>query len=240
MTAAKSTKPAAKKAATKTAAKRAPKAAKAGTPTPIVAVKGFDRNLRCRDFQYAIGETYTHAGEVKACDSGFHACEHPLDVFGYYAPAESRFCLVELSGEMSREPGGDSKIAAASIGIKAELTIPQIVSRAVEWVMSRCAPANAEHTSGDYGAASSTGYSGAASSTGVRGAASSTGVRGVACGLGFACRAMAAETGAIVLVHRASDGSIAHIRASKVGENGIKPNVFYTLSAAGEFEEVEG
>ena len=294
MTAAKSTKPAAKKAATKTAAKRAPKAAKAGTPTPIVAVKGFDRNLRCRDFQYAIGETYTHAGEVKACDSGFHACEHPLDVFGYYAPAESRFCLVELSGEMSREPGGDSKIAAASIAIKAELTIPQIVSRAVEWVMSRCAPANAEHTSGDYGAASSTGdygaasstgYSGAASSTGVRGAASSTGdygaasstgmrgaasstgnygaasstgdcgaasstgysgaasstgYSGVACGLGFACRAMAAETGAIVLVHRASDGSIAHIRASKVGENGIKPNVFYTLSAAGEFEEVEG
>ena len=276
MTAAKSTKPAAKKAATKTAAKRAPKAAKAGTPTPIVAVKGFDRNLRCRDFQYAIGETYTHAGEVKACDSGFHACEHPLDVFRYYGPVESRFCLVELSGEMSRESDGDSKIAAASIAIKAELTIPQIVSRAVEWVMSRCAPANAEHTSdysgaasstgncgaasstgvrgaasstgdygaasstGDCGAASSTGDYGAASSTGYSGAASSTGVRGVACGLGFACRAMAAETGAIVLVHRASDGSIAHIRASKVGENGIKPNVFYTLSAAGEFEEAEG
>ena len=133
--------------------------------------------------------------------------------------------------------------------------------------MSRCAPANAEHTSGDYGAASSTGVRGAASSTGnygaasstgdygaasstgdfgaasstgYSGAASSTGYSGVACGLGFACRAMAAETGAIVLVHRASDGSIAHIRASKVGENGIKPNVFYTLSAAGEFEEVEG
>ena len=50
-------------------------------------------------------------------------------------------------------------------------------------------------------------------------------------------KAMATESNAIVLVHRNDDGEIAHIRASKVGENGIKPNVWYSLNDKGEFEE---
>jgi hypothetical protein len=39
-----------------------------------------------------------------------------------------------------------------------------------------------------------------------------------------------------VLVERNDDGEIQHIRASKVGENGIKANVWYTLRG-GEFVE---
>jgi hypothetical protein len=50
---------------------------------------------------------------------------------------------------------------------------------------------------------------------------------------------MASETGAIVLVHRNDDGEIVHIRASKVGENGIKAGVWYSLDAGGQFVEVE-
>ena len=52
-------------------------------------------------------------------------------------------------------------------------------------------------------------------------------------------RAMASETGAIVLVHRNDDGEIAHIRASKVGDNGIKAGVWYSLDEDGQFVEVE-
>lgn len=74
--------------------------------------------------------------------------------------------------------------------------------------------------------------------TGYQGAASATGLHGVATGLGFECRASAAKSGAIVLVHRADDGRITHIRASKVGENGIKPDRWYTLDASGQFVEV--
>ncbi len=115
----------------------------------------------------------------------------------------------------------------------------------------------AASATGDHGAASATGYQGAASATGTRGAASATGTRGaasatgtrgaasatgehsVAIGCGYEASAMAAATGAIVLVHRNDDGEIIHIRASKVGENGIKAGVFYTLNEAGEFVEVK-
>ena len=49
---------------------------------------------------------------------------------------------------------------------------------------------------------------------------------------------MAADGGAIVLCAHDDDGNLLHIRASKVGDNGIKPDVFYTLSKDSEFIEV--
>ena len=70
----------------------------------IIAYKGFDKDLKCRDFQYKIGKTYTHKGEIKPCSRGFHACEIPMDVFDYYAfDGSNRFCEVELSGEIQKE-----------------------------------------------------------------------------------------------------------------------------------------
>ncbi|MCY1283877.1 hypothetical protein D9M69_414170 [compost metagenome] len=66
----------------------------------VIAYKGFDKNLQCRGYQFEIGGTYGHEGKVEACASGFHACEYPLDVLGYYAPAGSRFALIEQSGDI--------------------------------------------------------------------------------------------------------------------------------------------
>ena len=50
---------------------------------------------------------------------------------------------------------------------------------------------------------------------------------------------MANETGAIVLAYRDENYALVHIRASKVGDNGIKAGTWYTLDADGQFVECE-
>ena len=201
---------------------------------PITTYKGFDKNLQCRGFQYAIGQTYQHEGPVEACAGGFHACEHPLNVFSYYAPAGgSRFAVVEQSGDLSRHDE-DTKVASRTITIKAEIDLPGLIRSAIEYTFSRAKPVDPESP------ASATGRYGAASATGDQGAASATGRYGAAISVGYKGRAMANDTGAIVLAYRNEDGEIIHIRASKVGDNGIKAGVWYSLDKDGEFFEVEG
>ena len=160
----------------------------------ITSYKGFDKDLKCRGFQYEIGKTYKHDGDAKACESGFHACEHPLDVLSYYA-AGSRYALVEQSGQLSRH-GDDTKVSSSKIKIKAEIGIAGLVHAAVEYVNSRCGPVDPESpasATGDHGAASATGCRGAASATGYQGAASATGDHGAASATG--CRGAASATG---------------------------------------------
>ncbi|EQB1849678.1 TPA: hypothetical protein ACMFQU_006503 [Pseudomonas aeruginosa] len=337
----------------------------------VTAYKGFKQDLTCRGYQFEIGGTYKHEGEVEACASGFHSCEYPLDVFGYYAPGDSRFAIVKASGQLSRHDD-DSKIASATLVVEAEISMPTMISRAIDWIMARLdssveqtvagdtasntgnrsAASNtgnqsAASNTGDYSAASNTGYQSAASNTGYQSAASNTGdysaasntgnrsaasntgyqsaasntgnrsaasntgnrsaasntgdysaasntgnrsaasntgdrsaasntgyqsaasntgnrsaasntgyqsaasntgdysaaeVSGkesVAASLGIEGRARASAGSAIVLCHRDDKGHLIHIRASKVGENGVKPDTWYQLSAEGEFVEFD-
>jgi hypothetical protein len=57
-----------------------------------------------------------------------------------------------------------------------------------------------------------------------------------AAAFGAKSRALAHDGGAVVLCHYDGDGNLRHIRASKVGENGVKPGVWYTLDDNGEFQ----
>ncbi|HGM5802199.1 TPA: hypothetical protein ACKP5W_004900 [Pseudomonas aeruginosa] len=274
----------------------------------VTAYKGFKQDLTCRGYQFEIGGTYKHEGEIEACASGFHSCEYPLDVFGYYAPGGSRFAIVKASGQLSRHDD-DSKIASATLVVEAEISMPTMISKAIDWIMARLdssveqtvvgdtasntgnrsaasntgnrsAASNtgnrsAASNTGDYSAASNTGYQSAASNTGNRSAASNTGdysaasntgyqsaasntgyqsaasntgnqsaaeVSGqesVAASLGIEGRARASAGSAIVLCHRDDEGRLIHIRASKVGENGVKPDTWYQLSTEGEFVEFD-
>ncbi|EIJ7511754.1 hypothetical protein LJM48_002773 [Salmonella enterica] len=242
----------------------------------IVTFKGFNKDLTCRDFQFAIGETFHHDGKVEACGSGFHACECPFDVFSYYPPAESRYAETISFGVIDREEEGDTKIASASITIKAELTLPQFIQRGIEWIWSKIDKSleqqimtgnrSAATNTGDWSAATNTGNRSAATNTGDWSAATNTGNRSaatntgdwsaatntgdwsaaevsgsqsVAASLGIEGKARASEGGAIVLCYRDEDGELIHIRASKVGENGIMPDIWYQLNEDGEFVECE-
>ncbi|EQB8209564.1 DUF7666 domain-containing protein [Salmonella enterica subsp. enterica serovar Montevideo] len=224
----------------------------------IVTFKGFNKDLKCRDFQFEIGKTFHHDGKVEACVSGFHACECPFDVFSYYSPADSRFAETISFGITNREEDGDTKIASASITIKAELTLPQFIQRGIEWIWSKIDKSLEQQIMcGDWSAATNTGYRSAATNTGNCSAATNTGdwsaatntgdwsaaevsgSQSVAAAFGIEGKARASEGGAIVLCYRNEDGELIHIRASKVGENGIMPNTWYQLNEDGEFVACE-
>jgi hypothetical protein len=154
--------------------------------------KGFDKDLKCRGFQYEIGKSYEQDGEVKACEKGFHACEYPLDCFVYYSPTSSRFCEVEQDGEISKDTD-DTKVASSKIKIGAEINIAGMVEAAVGYTTSRAKKVKGTSCRVNRGVASSTGCQGVASSTGCQGAASSTGCQGVASSTG--CQGAASSTG---------------------------------------------
>jgi hypothetical protein len=173
---------------------------------PLLAVKGFDKNFKCRDFQYEVGKTYHHPHPVVVCESGFHACEQLPDVFKYYPLLKSRFAEVSLGGDLKRD-GKDSKIAAEEITIKAELKLPDLISRLASWIVSK---AKANVGTGDYGHAAATGDSGHAAATGYSGHAAATGDSGHAAATGYSGHAAATGN----YGHAAATGDSGHAAAT--------------------------
>ena len=97
--------------------------------------KGFDRDLKCRGFQYEIGKTY-ETDKAELCEEGFHACENPLDVFKYYPPTDSRYCKVELD-DVSDQRDNDTKRVGKKIKIGAELSVRGICNAHFEYVREK-------------------------------------------------------------------------------------------------------
>jgi len=140
----------------------------------IIAYKGFNKDWTCRGFQYEVGKEFLHDGEVKSCNSGFHSCEYPLDVFNYYNPSESAFAIVKASGEIHRD-NSDTKLASAKLSIVAEIKIPELISEAIKWITGNCIVDDNNHATGNRSASSATGYQSASSATGNQSASSATG-----------------------------------------------------------------
>ena len=101
------------------------------------AYKGFDRNMRCRGFQFEEGKTYEE-DEAKLCDAGFHVCENPLDVWNYYSPADGcEYHEVELGDVSEEQNSDDSKVCGKRIRIGAKLGIKGIVNAFVSMCIEK-------------------------------------------------------------------------------------------------------
>ena len=132
------------------------------------AYKGFDKNMQCLGFQFEEGKTY-HEDEAELCKRGFHACENPLDVFGYYTPGKnSIYREVELEDVSEERNSDDTKVCAKTIKIGAKLDVAGLCKAHFEYVSARCNPANGrvagdkESAAAGYKGSAAAGYKGSA------------------------------------------------------------------------------
>ena len=143
--------------------------------TKIIGYKGFDKNLQCRGFQYEVGKTFEHEGDVSCCNSGFHFCENPFEVFGYYPPSDSRYCSVEGSGKSDKD-NGDSKVSVSKLHISAEIGLKGMIDAGIKFIFDKVNWKDDKNTNtGNWSAATNTGNCSAATNTGNWSAATNTG-----------------------------------------------------------------
>jgi len=210
----------------------------------VAAYKGFDKDLKCREFEYKVGESYIHNRDIEICSSGFHACENPIDVFNYYPPT-SRFCEVILSGKTRRKEDSDSKVVSSEIKIVTEINITEIIKRAVSFIFKfaksnfaagdfgsaavagdyghAAASGNCSHAaaSGDFGSAAASGNYGNAAASGDYGNAAASGDYGNAAAAGY-CG------------HAAAAGNCGHAAASGNYGNAVAAGDYGNAAAAGD------
>ena len=193
--------------------------------------KGFDKDLKCGDFQYEIGKEYTEE-KADICNCGFHACEFPMDVFDYYPPSDSRYCEVELE-ENGQKSSDDSKRVGKKISVKAEIGIAGIIKAGVEYIKEQVDWEDDKATNtGDYSAATNTGNKSAAIVEGKESIALATGIKSKAKGK-IGCFIVLTEWKEIN-----NEYHIVDIKSAKVDGENIKEDTFYMLKD-GKFVEVD-
>ena len=210
----------------------------------IKSYKGFHKDMTCRDFQYKEGGEYEEK-RADVCNSGFHACEYPLDCFYYYSPNCSVYREVEQEGEFSKRNNGYSKIASTKIKIGAQINIAGLVKAAIEYTTERVKKeANADES---HGASSATGNCGASSATGYKGASSATDPESIAVAWGYHGKARGVKGAYLVLADWEGDEKyyweqdkwrLKGAEMVRVDGEKIKENIWYTM-VNGKVVEVE-
>ena len=194
--------------------------------------KGFDKDLKCRGFQYEIGKEY----EEDAADI-CHACENPMDVFGYYNPADSRYCEVDLDTNEQTEK--DSKRVGKRIKIETEIGLSGLIQAGVKFILekvdfksakeSNTGNRSAATNTGNWSAATNTGDQSAATNTGYQSAATVGGAESIAVVTGYGSKAKGAVGCWLVLTERDEKMHILGVQAVCVDGETIKADTFYML-----------
>lgn len=171
--------------------------------------KGFDKDLKCRGFQYEIGKEYEE-NAANICHKGFHACENPMNVFGYYAPADSRYCEVDL--DANEQTGDDTKRVGKKIKIETEIGLSGLIQDGVKFIMEKV----------DFKSAATVG-----------------GAESIAIVTGYGSKAKGAVGCWLVLTERDEKRHILGVQAVRVDGENIKADTFYMLKD-GEITEANG
>ena len=137
------------------------------------AYKGFNKDMTCRGFQFEEGKEY-HEENAKLCESGFHACERPLEVFQYYMPSKSVYHEVTLDDVSAEREKGSSKVVAKKIKVGAEIGIKGLVKAQIEWTKEQAMKEGAA-TSGDGSSAATSGNGSSAATSGYKSSAATSG-----------------------------------------------------------------
>ena len=207
----------------------------------IIAYKGMNSKMQCRGMQYEVGKEFSVDGDIECCGNGLHACERPLDVFGYYAPGTgARYFRVEQSGEMARDDS-DIKVASSKMRVDAEIGIPGLVKAHIEYVKAHTTTEHTDPkraTAGDSGAATA-GDSGAA--TAGNSGAATAGNFGAATA-GYCGAATAGDSGAATAGYggaaTAGDSGAAtagNFGAATAGNRGAATAGYFGAATAGNF-----
>ena len=212
----------------------------------IKGFKGFDKDLKCRGYQYEVGQDFQEEGKIEVCSKGFHFCENPFDVFSYYPPSAengiNRYCVVEGGGSIDKD-SDDTKIACSKLHISAEIGLKGLVEAGIKFILDKvnwkdCKESNTGYQSaatntGDQSAATNTGDQSAATNTGDQSAAQVSGKDSIAIVTGKDSKAKGSIGCWIVLTERGDwDGNtypIKEVKAVKVDGGLIKPDTFYKL-----------
>ena len=190
--------------------------------TKIKGFKGFDKDMKCRGFQYKENESYTQEGFIHCCSNGFHFCENPFDVFGYYEPSNSRYCEVEGDGHIDR---GDDKVAVSRIHIGAEIGLSGLIKAGVKFILDKVNwEDNKESNTGNRSAATNTGYQSAAKVEGKDSIAIVTGKGSKAAGA-LGCWIVLTERGD----WNCETYPIIEVKAVKVDGETVKADTYYKL-----------
>ena len=205
------------------------------------AYKGFNKDLTCRGFQYKEGETF-HEDKAELCDSGFHACEDPLDCFGYYAPGSSVYHEVELDEVSPERDSDDTKVVAKTIKIGAALDVAGICKAHFEYVNARCKKVDGKVAGdreavavGNQTSASAGNYGSAVSRGSV-----TVGKNGCALVRGNGIMARG-DLGAVLVLclEKEENYDVECVKQIVIDGETYKPGTWYTLTKAGEIEEVQ-
>ena len=193
------------------------------------AYKGFDKDMKCRGFQYEEGKTYEEP-EASLCHKGFHACENPMDTFLHYSPAlGSKYHEVEIEDNGERQTD-DTKLVGKKIAIGAEFNLKSVINASVKFIFEKCFDAKTNLASGERENAAASGERENAAASGESGNAAASGESGNAAASGESGNAAASGWSG----NAAASGESGNAAAS--GESGTAETtgIYGSASAIGK------